>query len=377
MATLLATVLFVFVLLTGNVMRSVADLAIAGKLDGLLFLKLVGLLLPYVASYALPLAMLTGTLIALGRLSSQREITAMKSAGMSLYQIAAPVFLLAFIGMIGGVLVNLHFAPESRLTFKRMLSGAVSENPIEFIEEKRFIHEFPGYVLYMGDRDGREMKDFWIWELDDQKRVTLFLRAETGSLDYDKEGEALLLTLRNGTAEQRDAEDPEALAVASARSLFFGEMTIELPVGRLLGESGGRKRAKTKELTFTQLMEARDRALRAEAEAAGENGPEAGRNRISSERMEVQMHLQKNFALAFSVFSLTVFAVPLAIRAGRTETYANLFIALIIALVYYFLLIAASWLEEKPGLRPDLLVWAPNLLFQTAGVFLLYRTNRH
>jgi len=366
-ATLLALGLFIFVLLMGNAIRDIAELVAAGKLSPLVFLKLIGLLIPYVGAYALPLGMLTGTLIALGRLSSQRELTAMKAAGVSIYQVAAPVFVIAFIGMVVGVLVNLHFAPQSRLAYKNLLANTVTENPVSFIEEKRFIHEFPGYVIYMGDREGRTMKDFWIWELDKEKRVKLFLRAAEGRLNFDESSNQLILTLRDGIAEQRSAEDPEALGTEPMRSLFFGELPIALPLDQLFGERGGR-RAKTKELTFAQLMERRRAALQREKrEGAG----------MSAERLELQMHVQKNFAMAFSVFSLAVFGVPLAIQVGRKETYANLGIALIIAMTYYFLMIIVSWMEKMPELRPDLLIWAPNLLFQSIGFWLLARSGRH
>ena len=150
--------LFVFVLLMGNAMRDIAELVAAGKIEPAVFLKLFGLLIPYVAAYALPLGMLTGTLMALGRLSSQQEITAMKAAGVSLYQVATPVFMISFVGMVAGVLVNLHYAPQSRLAYKQMITQAVTQNPVGFIEEKRFIDEFPGFVIYMGGQDGSVMQ---------------------------------------------------------------------------------------------------------------------------------------------------------------------------------------------------------------------------
>lgn len=366
-STALAMGLFVFVLLLGNAMRDIAELVAAGKLDFMVFLKLMGLLIPYVAAYALPLGVLTGTLMALGRLSSQQEITAMKSAGISLYQIASPVFLISFIGMIAGVVVNLHYAPQSRLAYKQLMVSAVSENPIGFIEERRFIREFPGYVIYMGDREGPVMKDFWIWELDEEKRVKLFLRAKEGEINFDKNDNALVLTLRDGTAEQRDNSDPESLANEPLRSLFFGELPIELPMGKIFGEKSQRQ-ARIKEMTFSQLMAMRDLALAEETET------EAG---ISENRMKVQMHMQKSFAMAFSVFSLAIFGVPLAIQVGRKESYANLAIGLIIAMTYYFLIIAVSWLEGARALRPDLLIWLPNIIFQAVGFYLIQRANRH
>ncbi len=367
-ATGLAMGLFIFVLLVGNALRDVAELVVAGKLDFWVFLKVLGLLIPYVASFALPLGMLTGTLIALGRLSSQREITAMKSAGLSLYQIAAPVFLIAFVGMVLAVLINLHYAPQSRLERKALMASALTDNPVGFVEERRFINEFPGYVLYMGGRDGSTMKDFWIWELDEQKRVKLFMRAAEGELDYDVKNKELILTLKDGTAEQRNAENPEAFGDDMPDSLFFGELPIALPLDQLFGEKSETRRMRIKEMTFAQLMDRRQIELDKEAETDAS---------MSRERLKVQVHLQKNFALAFSVFSLAVFGVPLAIQVGRKETYANLGIALVIAMSYYFLIIMVSWLEDNPALRPDLLIWLPNLIFQSIGFWMIYRASRH
>ena len=366
-ATGLAMGLFIFVLLVGNALRDVAELVVAGKLDFWVFIKVLGLFIPYVASFALPLGMLTGTLIALGRLSSQREIIAMKSAGLSLYQIAAPVFLIAFAGMVAAVLINLHYAPQSRVERKALMAEALTDNPVGFIEERRFIYDFPGYVIYMGGREGSVMKDFWIWELDDQKRAKLFLRSAEGILGYDEVNKDLILTLKDGTAEQRDSENPEAFSDNMPDSLFFGELPIALPLGQLFGDGEQTRKLRNKEMTFAQLMDLRQGEL--DKAAAGES--------MSESRLSLQVHIQKNFALAFSVFSLAVFGVPLAIQVGRKETYANLGIALVIAMTYYFLIIIVSWLEDVPSFRPDLLIWLPNLIFQGVGVWMSYRASRH
>ncbi|MDP4611422.1 MAG: LptF/LptG family permease [Opitutales bacterium] len=366
-ATALAMGLFIFVLLVGNVLRDVAELVAAGKLSMGISFKLIGLLIPYVASYALPFGVLTGTLIALGRLSSQQEIVAMKAAGLSLYQIASPVFVISFIGMVMAVIVNLHYGPQSRLAYKQLMASAITENPIGFIEERRFINEFPGYVIYMGGRDEQTMKDFWIWELDEEKRVTRFVRAAEGELDYDKQRNEIVLTLKDGTAEVRSEKNPESFGKDVPDSLFFGELPLALPLDKIFGEKG-KRRARLKEMTFAQLMSERDKALAEEAVTG---------SGVSEERLKVQIHLQKNCAMAFSVFSLAVFGVPLAIQVGRKETYANLAIALVIAMTYYFLMIMVSWLEGNPAMRADILMWLPNIIFQAVGFWLIRRASRH
>ena len=212
------------------------------------------------------------------------------------------------------------------------------------------------------------MKDFWIWELDEQRRTKLFLRASEGILDYDEANKDLILVLKDGTAEQRDSENPEAFSDNMPDSLFFGELPIALPLDQIFGDGHQKRKLRTKEMTFSQLMDQREGELDKE-DAAGEPMSEA--------RLSVQVHIQKNFALAFSVFSLVVFGVPLAIQVGRKETYANLGIALIIAMTYYFLIIMVSWLENVPALRPDLLIWLPNLIFQGTGFCMIYRASLH
>ena len=128
-------------------------------------------------------------------------------------------------------------------------------------------------------------------------------------------------------------------------SLFFGELPIALPLDQLFGDGDQERKLRIKEMTFAQLMDLREGELDKET-AEGEP--------MSETRLKVQIHIQKNFALAFSVFSLAVFGVPLAIQVGRKETYANLGIALIIAMTYYFLIIMVSWLENVASLSHDL-----------------------
>ena len=80
--------------------------------------------------------------------------------------------------------------------------------------------------------------------------------------------------------------------------------------------------------------------------------------------------------MAFGVFSLSLVAIPLGIQTRRQETMANFAIAIGLTLVYYFALSLVEWAEHKPEFRPDLLVWAPNLLTQALGISLLLRVGR-
>ncbi|MEC9228126.1 MAG: LptF/LptG family permease, partial [Verrucomicrobiota bacterium] len=307
LSAFLAMMLFVFVLLMGNALKDIVELVVAGQLRWVLFFKLIALLIPYVFAYALPLGMLTGTLLALGRLSSNNEITAMKASGLGLYQIVAPIFLVATIGVVAAVVVNLHYAPKARNAYKELMASAVTENPVSFIEAKRFINEFPGAVIYTGSRDGTNLEDIWFWKLDDKKRVELFIRGNKGRVEFREADNTLVLTLIDGTTEKRNPLSPEQFSSMSFDMLDFGELPFEWSLDEIFSRQSA-SGTKIKYMTFSQLLKLRESLLVAER---GEG--------LSIDRLQAQFYLQKNFALSFSVFSLAIFGVPLALRTGRKE----------------------------------------------------------
>ncbi len=367
--------LFVFILLAGNALKEIIGLLAAGQLTGPMFADLLLLLIPYVVSYALPLGILTGILMVLGRLSAGREIVAFKSAGLSLWRLSASLFAVALIGVFLSLVINNRYAPEAKSRYKSILGNLVREDPLRFIVERTFIKDFPGYVLYVESKKGSQLGDFWIWELDDEYRALRVLRAETGRFDYEEANDTLILTLQNASAELRSENHPDDLQTIRPTA-FFKETRLRLPLDRLLGTK--RQYVSLSSLNLTTLLD-RKKKLTAELDQLGKipgTSPQILQKK-REEKMKIQLRIQKNFAMAFSVLSLALIGIPLGVRVGRRETYANIALALVLAMIYYFLIIAVGWLENEPNLRPDLLIWLPNLLFQALGLALLTRANRH
>lgn len=362
LAALLAIALFVFIILALNALRDLFGLLAAGRVTVPVFFRLILLSVPYAVSYALPLGLLTGIMIAFGRLSSNHEWTAMRSSGLSLYYLSAPVFALAGLGVLLSLAFNFYYTPLARAQYDQIREQVIRENPLNYLQPRLFIKEFPGFVIYIGSRDGTELQDFWIWQLNADHEVELFVRAEEGNLRYEEEERALILTLFNGTGEQRDADDPENLKDPGMPTLFFEELPIRLSLDRILGRMNPQIRIKR--LHATQLFQQWNRVR------GTDPGDEGFPLRI---RLQTQIH--KNVATAFSILSLAMVAIPLAIKAGRKETYANFALAFSLALFFNFLMVMASWVEGTPTWRPDLLLWIPNLAFQGVGLILLGAAN--
>jgi lipopolysaccharide export system permease protein len=357
--------LFAFVLMLANALKDLLGYMLQGQIEVDTFVRMIGLLVPFVVSYALPMGMLTGILLVLGRMSSDREITALRSSGMSVAWLSAPILCFALMGVTLAGFVNFQFMPTARLAYQRELAGAVQQNPLSFIVPKTFIRDFPGVIIYVGEKQADLLKDIWIWELDKQKRVINSGRAATGWVRYDESKSKLVLSLDYLQAEIHDRKDPEdPTKIRSGGSTDHA--TFDLLLDKLTGKQT--VQVKTKWLTFPQLVEEWRRLNRPDPAV-----PEAER---AQRLMRVQITIHEKFAMAFSVLSFALVAIPLGIKVSRKETSANLGIGLLLALGYYFVTIAVGWFDNYPVLRPDLLMWLPNVVFQSLGLWMFYKVDR-
>ncbi len=355
--------LFAFVLMIGNALKDL--LPLMGQLAPATAIRLVGLLVPFVVSYALPMGMLTGILLVLGRMSSDREVTALRASGVSVAWLSAPILFFALFGVVVAALINFQFMPTARLAYQRELAQAVRLNPLSFIVPRTFIRDFSGIVIYAGEKQGSQLKDFWLWELDAQNRVRRFARADSGRLDYDERNNKLVLTLERAQAEMRDDKDPENFA-QSRGAAAWEQATFDLPLNKLTGEQTVER--KLKWFTFPQLIE--------EWRRLKQPDPAMTASQREHRRMRVQITLHEKLATAFSVLSFALIAIPLGIKVSRKETSANLGIGVALALGYYFATIVVGWFDNRPEVRPDLLMWLPNLAFQSLGFWMFYKVDR-
>ncbi|MBC2596082.1 LptF/LptG family permease [Ruficoccus amylovorans] len=365
MATVMAVAMFVFVLVAGNAIKEVLGLLASGRVSWGQFFYIMMILIPRVIPYAFPLGILTGVLLVLGRLSAQGEILAMKAAGISLYRIAAPIFLIAIGGTVFAVAIAFYYAPMADTLYKRTLANIVREDPLRFFQTRTFVKEFPGFVFYFDSRDGPTVHNLRVWVIDESNRMTRYLQSDSGVITFDAETDSIKLTVDAAAAENRSGSDVED--AGGLHTVTFGDSSFSIPLDGLFGSSNQER--KLSYLNLNELLGKRQQYL--------DNTEGLPAEEQASLVNKVQTAIQKKAAMGVAVLSLCAIAIPLGIKASRSETYANLAIALGLALTYFFLLVIVSWLEKKPELRPDLLIWLPNLLYQGLGFYLLNRVNKH
>ena len=362
-ATAMAVGLFVFVLVLGNVLREVLDRLANGQIDLPMFGYLLVNYIPGVIPYALPLGLLTAVLLVVGRMCAQREYTAMRAAGLSLWSLAAPIALVACLGTLLCLFINIDYAPAADRAVKDVLANLVHQDPSRIIVPGSYVRDFKGFIIRAGGRDGAKLLDIWIWKLDDQGRAGAFVHGASGHLDYNSATGFFTLVLEGGAEQSYNPADQEYLPNIRNSGLQFSGGSYSLNTDERNGLASGF--TKFSLLTVDELLDLRDHYP--------PNLPKPKPAQLAIWRMSVQMQIQRDFAGAFSVLALALIGLPLSLRIGRSENFINLAVALGLALVYYFLLFSINLLHTHPEFRPDLLLWLPNFIFEGLGIWLLYR----
>jgi len=370
-ALVLTVTVFTFVLLVGNVLREVLTLLINGRATIWLVLEAIALLIPYVLAFALPMGMLTATLLVFGRFSADQELTAVRAGGVSLVALVTPVLLLGIVMSCLSGLINLYVAPECRDAYKNLFYRVGRTRPIALIQEGRIIDDFPGYVLQVKKKNGDELEDLTIYEVNDGKveRRSHAARAQVLSVTNEN-----VVRFRLYDVDQQDFADLSARHAEETTISF--EFKSAKPSSR---------KTDLGEMTFLEL---RDRLnelerLTLQSPAVGQVTPEQLREQMRqlaamkadlTSVVRVKMHRQLSFS--FAAIAFTLIGIPLGVQAHRRETSFGVAVALALVLVYYGFFILAEFLSSRPHLAPHLIYWVPNFIFQAAGAVLLWRANR-
>ena len=359
---------FIFVLAAGNVLSQVANAIATGRVTAFEGLELVGLLLPGLIPYVLPMGMLTGVLMTFGRMGAQHELTAMKAGGLSLLRIAAPALWLAAALALCAAWINLEVATRSNDEYRRVLMGSVKENPASLITPGEINRQFKGLIIQARERNGPVLRDLWIWRLDAEGRLFETIHTAEGRLTkVEKPDGSAVLRLVAISAQvdtRRPGDDGFKFPSVTKEA---GQAPLEFPVSGVFKDGSGYEK-KLRWHTTSELLELMDKGWQVP--------PNATPAQLAESQMMPRTQLMAHFASAFSIFSLALLAVPLAVRVGRSETFVNAAIALTVALSYYVLSSAAGWVKN-PVFRPDLLVWLPNIIVVTLAVALLRRASKH
>lgn len=350
-SSLFAIAVLSFVLVLGNIFKKLLDLLVNHDVPIDTILTFIAYILPFSFTYTIPWGFLTAVLLVFGRLSAENELIAMRTSGLSILRISAPMFCIAIVACMICLWINLDVAPRAEEKMRRALFEMATSNPLSMFSSDQVIDEFPGHKIYVERKEGTELFNLTMYQLNKDDEPLRIVVAKRGSVTTDLENQQVLLRLFDARYEQRDESNPNRLdEVEDGISMEEGTLPISL---KALYEKN-RKRSSVSQMTIDQLLQSDDERDKAEA----------------------RVELNKRFSFSLASFAFALIGVPLAITAQRRETSIGFLFSLIIALVYFAFIIFAETVRDHPEKHPELLFWLPNIVFVTLGVVLFYRLHR-
>jgi lipopolysaccharide export system permease protein len=371
-STLMTAAVFTFVLLVGNVLKEVILLLVHRQATLGVVLEAVGLLIPYVWAFALPMGLLTATLLVFGRFSADHELTAARAGGISLLSLTTPILLLSLFLCGVCALVNMQIAPRCWSAYKNLLSEAkVNIAGVQF-PEGRYIKDFDGYIFLIGRNRNQKLQDVGVLISGNGTNDFTIIRASRGQIMKDEVNRKIIVELFETTSLW--TVDGHVYPSASSNLT----LTLDLSTPR-------KTRPGLREMTFGQLREEMgdlERRMSLPAALTNSPGDALGGKRGLAEKQRkditspVRVEMHQQVAFSFACFGFALVGIPLGIRVHRRETNIGFVIALLLVAVYYAFMLLAKTLSTRAELAPHLIVWLPNFIFQVVGAVLLWRANR-
>jgi lipopolysaccharide export system permease protein len=342
---------FTFVLLMNKILRLVDLLVNKGVTLGEVC-TLIWYLLPSFLVLTLPMSILLGILIALGKFSSDSELMAMKASGVSLYQMLPPFFVLCIAGFFATNMLTLYMLPKGNFAFRTKLVDIAKKHSDANLEEGIFIDTFDGFVLYINSFDQDENKVHGIFLIDkrDPKQQTVIV-AQRGDIIADQNNTNILFKLQTGTIHRFD---PKSLNYEYA---LFKNYNMNVPLQDIDDDEDFK--IKYKEMDFGALWN-----LAAE------------RRKKNLGDIPINMEMSKRLAFPFACLVFGILGVSVGSfwrRGGRSYG----FILSIVIVFFYYLLLSMGENLSKTGWRFAFMgVWIPNFLLGSSGIYLFIKAAR-
>jgi lipopolysaccharide export system permease protein len=348
------------ILVTQNLLRRLDDLAKVGfgAADTLaVLLCVVGMLV----GYALPIAFLFGVLVAVGRISADSEVTAMRALGISFAQFAVPSLRLAVLASAATGVLLAEVEPLARRTLRAVLSDIASRGGV--IEPGNFnrLDRTDGRLLFVEERDEQNrLSGVLISDRTDPTQPFTVV-AERGRFSFDSENATAHLQLEQGDIHFESDEAGQD----RYRRIAFASFDYAFDMSEILGS--GPSRLQPREMSTKRILE-----VIAHFDSHGRAPWDA---RVK-EKGRYEMQLHRRLALPFAPLLFALVGVPLGLRRSHGARSWGVLICVALVFVYYSLLSFGSFLSENGTLSASVAMWMPNSVFAVTAIPLLFRARR-
>ncbi|MGQ9897509.1 MAG: LptF/LptG family permease [Acidobacteriota bacterium] len=310
-------------------------------------IRLVLSLLPGIIIFTLPIGFLVGVTIAMGRLSGDREIVALQASGIGRWALLRPALLLGLVmALITGynTFYLLPTAVNSLNQLKKTRSELLLRSIETYIKPGTFTEDLPGKILYVdrSDGEGRWQRIFIAETATQPNEEPKIYSAESGQIIVGKTLQDSELQLEKVRVYGQESRQPNE--VTSYFVNASGSLTASFSLGKTEDNPGLEAPPPGPGLLiFPDLWRFKP------------NDPAQAR--------AVATEIYKRLALPAACLLFALFGVALGVTTLRSGRSGGLFAGIVLALIFYLLMLAGERTARSGALPVMLAVWLPNLLF--------------
>ncbi|HXM96618.1 MAG TPA: LPS export ABC transporter permease LptF [Candidatus Dormibacteraeota bacterium] len=342
---LLGLLVFTFVFFVPQLVR-LMELFVRHTGSGSQILKLFLCIFPGVLTFTVPIAVLIGVLLGLGRMAADSEIIALTALGIGRRRILVPVGVLALTGATITLMMTLWLSPLALRTFRSIEADLISQISFQ-VQPRVFDERFPRWVLYVNDvsASGTQWHGVFLAEAGGENGSRLTLAENAIVIAEPKRGK-LELHLQGGSTHEFSRPEPDRYSVTA-----FGESDWPMAFSGLVSLKP--RQPTNPERSLHELIFDNGNAWR-----------------------EARVELHRRFAFPVACLVFAFVAVPIGAQPRRGGRAAGTLIAVLMIAAYYLLVVTGAGLARQGHVPPVAGIWLANFCLAVVGAFLLPRMEQ-
>ena len=329
-------------------------------------------------------------LLAVGRLSSDNEITALKSAGISLYRLFPPALLFAFFTTCLALIASQVMVPQAARASRELRFRIVRTRTESAILTKTFFDLLARTTVYIRGKspDGQLLGVMAVvesWPEDGALKTRQSVFAARGRFVHDPVQLTNELWLTDGvvTSDDRETGREEFISFTAMR------MKLELGGGERMKAEDARAEMDLAEMA-SALAQPQPKSK--EAAAATVAKPKKKQTDLTmsvkkkpnklkkvgtwkQERRELAIQFHERMAFPLGCLALCFWALPLGIQPPRAGRARAIVVSILISGLFYYLMILCKFAALHGSVAPAAAMWAPDTLMMLTGVYMLRQKN--
>ena len=348
----LSLLVLTFMLMIPPLMGQAQDLLAKG-VDFPTVATLMGLLIPQGLGVTIPMAVLIGLLMGLGRLSGDRETVAMQACGISLGRMLRPVAVLAVLATAATCYVMIVALPDANQAFREIVFRQLASYTADQVKPQVWDQSLPGVNLYVRDvnEQGTEWTDVFLAMTQDEGQPIVYV-AQEGRIVVDYDAKTVDILLVDGSIHRVPPNDPEAYTETK-----FTETLVPFDAETIFADRGGPPPG----FAEMSLPELQDQVTQIEEAGASPH------NAI--------MEIHKRFSIPTACIAFALIALALGVTSRKDGKLASFALGIGVIFAYYILMYGAEAMAKGDLISPHIAMWLPNIVVGGVGIALIvYRS---